>query len=56
MLRDPGVKGPAGPSRHGFAIWPHPREIAELVRERPWTAADAFDEAFRRLQERSPAK
>jgi len=51
-------KGAPAPSRYGFLIFGYSRGLAEMVRERPWTAADvaeAFGETLApHLQERNP--
>ena len=43
-------KGRPGPGRYAFVVYSYPREIAELVRETPWTPAEVaerFEEVFR---------
>ncbi len=42
-------KGRPGPDRYAFVIYSYPREIAEIVRETPWTpeeVAERFEAAF----------
>jgi len=53
-------KGAPGPSRYSFVIYSYSREVAEMVRDTPWTPLDVAerfaDTLAGQLQERTPGK